>query len=519
MELIADPAKVLTAYKIINQQLANEMQKKRAEIKLFEERYNATCEMLLCERQENKALRDMVRKLKDQMQIITNVIVSVQDQTVRVYDRINRPYEQAEALMQNYTPRAQQVFERRRTENPPYVDEDAIPEEEQEDVTSVEPELAANDGDDGGDEHTRPNESSGSNDEDVADDADKTFATNRSRADVRTSGGGGPLPMNSPLVQRLKRPSKNSSFDESFETIDRERAFKLSRHSQDRRQIYVNIEENISDLQSIGNSSKMDVDEQLSETLRHLSPVMMDDEDGNLSRASAGRDRDGVTNSSKHNNDCPRMSDRHRSQLKKTVSESVLSRIHRSNDDDDTDDTAEDGGATREVGEMTVFNPAELIASCSTPVAKGSSNERPSTSEDALVNNTTRDVPTTARRRIGRPRGRPRKASSETELHTLLNPVVVLQPLTEKNVKVHERKMQPSRKAKPIGSLKECDDSYNHHTSYDDSTFPCTVGGLEPCSSTENLSTMSGESSGRPRRRAAPKTLREPSLGTKLRRK
>uniref|UniRef100_A0A182S994 Shugoshin C-terminal domain-containing protein n=1 Tax=Anopheles maculatus TaxID=74869 RepID=A0A182S994_9DIPT len=398
MEHIADPAKVLTAYKIINQQLANEIQKKRGEIKLHEERYNATCEMLLRERQENKALRDMVRKLKDQMQIITNVIVSVQDQTVSVYDRINRPHEQAEAMMQNYTPRAQQVYERRRTENPPYVDEDAIQEEEQEqeEGTNAEPELAPNGHDD-----TRPNEgSSGSNND--ADDADETYASNHLR-----STSGGPLPMNSPLVQRLKRPSKNTSFDESFETIDRERAFKLSRHSHGRRQIYMNVEENISDLH------------------------------------------------------------------------------------------------------------------CSTPVSKGCTNERPPPAVDAEVNRNRELTKTRGRNRTVQTgkRGRPRKVRSETELHTLLNPVVMLRPLTEKNVQVHERKMRPGRKAKPVGSLKEYEDSNSsHHKSFDDSTFAGIGGGLEPCSSTENLSTVSGDSWNRPRRKAAPKTLREPSLGTKLRR-
>ncbi|XP_053663118.1 uncharacterized protein LOC128712247 [Anopheles marshallii] len=491
MELITDTGKVLKAYQIINQQLVHEIQKKKIEIKMHEERYNATNEMLLQERQENKALRDMVRKLKDQMQVITKVIVSVQDQTENVYERINRPHELAERMMQNYTPRAQQVYERRRTENPPYVDEYAIAEENETSVV-VENEDEEETNAQGVNNDTHANESG-------SVDADETFASNRS-SDIRCSSGAPPLAVGSPLVQRLKRPSRNASFDESFETIDRERVFKLSRHSQERRKIYANIEENVTDLKSISRKSRMEIDEELSETLRNLSPVKMDDVGENMSCSSTENEK------SNQMNESPRPDNNrggHQAQLKKMASESMLSRIHRSTVVDE-DLTEGSSSISRDETEMTVFNPAELVASCSTPVAKGSTGQQ-----------SEKDRANFPRRGRGRPRTRgcPTKARSETELHTLeMNPVVVLRPLTEKNIRAHEQKMRPNRKARPIRYIKECDisDSEEGSTLGEGNTW-------EPSSSMENLSTVSGESN-RPRRRAAPKMLREPSLIIKLRR-
>ncbi|XP_052893423.1 uncharacterized protein LOC128301133 [Anopheles moucheti] len=492
MELITDSGKVLKAYQIINQQLVHEIQKKRIEIKLHEERYNGTNEMLLRERQENKALRDMVRKLKDQMQVITKVIVSVQDQTDKVYERINRPHELEERMMQNYTPRAQQVYEQRRTKNPPYVDEYAIAEENETSlVMENEAEEETNAQEINND--TRANESG-------SVDADETFASNRS-SDVRRNSGAPSLAVGSPLVQRLKRPSRNASFDESFETIDRERVFKLSRHSQERRKIYANIDENVSDLQSISSRSRMEIDEELSETLRNLSPVKMDDVGENMSCSSVENEKD---NGEKRSPPSPARPDKrvHQSHLIKMASESMLSRIHRS-----TvvygDLTEGSSSVSRDETEMTVFNPAELVASCSTPVAKGSIDVQ---SEKVIV----AEIP---RRGRGRPRKFPTKARSETELHTLeMNPVVVLRPLTEKNIRAHEQKMRPNRNARQIRSVKESNvsDSEEGSTLGDGNTW-------EPSSSMENLSTVSGESN-RPRRKAAPKILREPSLIFKLRR-
>uniref|UniRef100_A0A182WLS5 Shugoshin C-terminal domain-containing protein n=1 Tax=Anopheles minimus TaxID=112268 RepID=A0A182WLS5_9DIPT len=522
MELTTDPAKVLKAYQIINQQLVHEVQKKRIEIRMHEERYNGANEMLLRERQENKALREMVRKLKDQIQVITKVIVSVQEQTDNVFERINRPHELAERMMQNYTPRAQQIYERRRTENPPYVDEFAIAEEPETSIVMEHDDVNEDMAISQTNNDTRANESRSAGDE--------TFASNRS-SDTRPNHGV-PLPTGSPLVQRLKRPSKNTSFDESFETIDRERAFKLSRHSQGRRKIYVNIEENIADLQSVYNSSQMDIDEQLSETLRNLSPVKMDDDGANTSAASSVEkqlsetlhnlstvkmDDDGANTSAASSVESTKNEMRlsvpspkpdntpgHHSQLKKTVSESMLSQIHRTNED------GSEGSydATRQEHEMTAFNPADLVASCSTPVTKGTVDERATDAEKDS------ERPRRGRGR-GRGRGRPLKARSETELHTFgKNPVVVLRPLTETNIRAHERKMQPTRKARIVRSVKYQDTS---GASDEGSMRDGGVDRWEPSSSVENLSTLSNESN-RPRRRVAPKSLREPQLNVKLRR-
>uniref|UniRef100_A0A182R8S4 Shugoshin C-terminal domain-containing protein n=1 Tax=Anopheles funestus TaxID=62324 RepID=A0A182R8S4_ANOFN len=481
MDLIADTGKVLKAYQIINQQLAHEMQKKKIELKMHEERYNATNELLLQERQENKALRDMVRKLKDQMQVITKVIVSVQEQTENVFERINRPHEQAERMMQNYTPRAQQIYERRRTENPPYVDEYAIAEENE---TNIVMETDANE------ETNAPEENNDTRINESGADEDASFAANRS-SEIRCSIGA-PVPINSPLVQRLKRPSRNVSLDESFETIDHDRVFKLSRRSQERRKIYATIDENVTDLQSVDNTRGMDIDEQLTATLRNLSPVK------NMSCSSAKSMEQDEVRPSLYS---PR--------LKKMASESMLSQIQRS--PVDNEEVTELSNSEQDDNEMTSFDPAELVASCSTPVAtKGLFID-----ERTIDPAKDRELP---RRGRGRPRGRGRgriaKTRSETELHTVgMNPVVVLRPLTKQNILAHEHKTQPNRKARTMRCMKECNssDSDSGSMTMNDG---CT---WVPSSSVENLSTLSTESN-RPRRKAAPKTLREPSLGSKLRR-
>uniref|UniRef100_A0A182MCL4 Shugoshin C-terminal domain-containing protein n=1 Tax=Anopheles culicifacies TaxID=139723 RepID=A0A182MCL4_9DIPT len=489
MELTTDTAKVLKAYQIINQQIVHEIQKKRIEINMHEERYNATNEMLLRERQENKALREMVRKLKDQIQVITKVIVSVQEQTENVFERINRPHELAERMMQNYTPRAQHVYERYRKENPPYVDESAIPEEQE---TSIAMEREDNEEmmvNSQANNDTRPNESNS--------EGDESFASNRS-SDMRLSTGA-PLPISSPLVQRLKRPSRNTSFDESFETIDRERAFKLSRHSKERRKIYANIEENAPGLQTIGDTSQMDIDEELCKTLRDLSVVNMDGDGENPSGSSA----EGTKNEIRLSLSSPKPNNTgNHTQLKQTASESMLSQIHRATVANEDDPEGSNDDVTRHENEMTVFNPAELFASCSTPVAKSSAGEAVNDAEKKCER---------PRRGRARGRGRPAKARSETELNTFgLTPVVVLRPLTETNIRAHERKMQPQRKARSVRSMKQNDSCPSNEGSMKDSCSDT----WEPSSSVENLSTDSN----RPRRKVVPKSYREPSLNVKLRR-
>uniref|UniRef100_A0A182PL87 Shugoshin C-terminal domain-containing protein n=1 Tax=Anopheles epiroticus TaxID=199890 RepID=A0A182PL87_9DIPT len=522
MEQIADPAKLLTAYKIINQQIAHENQKKRMEIKLHEERYNATNELLLRERQENKTMRDMVRKLKDQVQLITKVIVSVQQQTEQVFEKINRPHELAERLLQEYTPQAHRVYERRRMENPPYVDEDSIPEENEpgDDVEGKEHGVEEEQGELGNVvDETRTKDECRESDggEDESGNADKTNISNRSR-ECRSSGAMVPVAA-SPLVQRLKRASKNASFDESFETIDRERAFKLSRPSQDsRRRIYANVEDVMGDLESVGGAIQMETEEHLSETLRNLSPVTMDvdqDEDENdVQRSHQSAARKDATKSQQTlsiSSMAINASSLHPKQV--TSEEKHLTTV--------VDDHSRDSSMNSHPGEceMTAaFNPTVLVASCSTPIAKG-----PAASENEQNHDTEKPVGRTAR---GRPRGRPRgrvqqhasKESRESNLNrSKINPIVVLKPLTQENVQAYERQ-QPKRRAKPTATMKEIDDSSIANDGNSDNGDGTTMAGaLEPSSSTENLSIVSSDSN-RPRRRAAPKSFREPMLNTKLRR-
>ncbi|EAL39816.2 AGAP005407-PA [Anopheles gambiae str. PEST] len=503
MDQIADTTKMLTAYKIINQQLASENQKKRQELRLHEERFNYANEMLLRERQENKALRDMVRKLKDQMQLVTKVVLSVQEQTSIVFERINRPHEEAERLMKEYTPRAHRVYEQRRLEIPPYVNEHSIPEGNESDEEAIEKSEEDSTNIAEAEASVKQQEKSGA--AGGGDTLDETCTSVLSR-ESRSNGGGLVQAIDSPLVQRLKRASKNASFDESFESIDRERAFKLSRSSQNsRRQIYANIQDNITDLQSIGAASQMDVDEQLSDTLRNLSPLAIDkDEDeGMLSDKDEDEEMPSAlpTESTRQGKSPPAL-------LKKAISESVLSKRHPSRTINEQDDHSKNSSVSSQgeaEEELTVFNPAEFGASCSTPVAKNSVIEATNMADPPLALRGGRG----RGRSRGRGRGRPSKDISEPDLLTAMNPVVVLQPLTERNVKALERQ-QPARRAKPTGPMKEHDCS-GWSNAYDGSSMG------DPCSSTENMSVLSTDSS-RPRRRAAPKSLREPTLQAKLRR-
>uniref|UniRef100_A0A182N941 Shugoshin C-terminal domain-containing protein n=1 Tax=Anopheles dirus TaxID=7168 RepID=A0A182N941_9DIPT len=500
MEFVADPAKVLAAYRITNQQFAEANQKLRRELYEYEQRYNSTNELWLAERQENKALRDMVRKLKDQMQMITKVMVSVQDQSETLFERINRPHQLAEDMMRNYTPRAPHVYQRRRTEFPPCVDEAAVPEGDEEEREESEADVAKPE------EEAEQDEAA---DEDIrANGSDRTNPNTPDRMLNRGNRSVGELlPAHSPLVQRLKRPSKNASFDESFETIDRDRVFKLSRRSHNRREIYSNLQQNEDELQSIYDASNREIDEVLRETLRRMSsPVRMDESDHEEEEQQQEVSRQSSSSDTSPGSEPPPTRSKpkdamYHSRLKKTVSESMLLRMQRASVGLETDITDDRSSASREETEMTVFNPAELVASCSTPVVQ-------------------RDVAEPERRHG---RGRPPKTKSETELSKqTLHPVVLVQPLTVKNVQHHEQSTQPKRRgrppkaaAAPAATMRQQLDSSNSFEGT--TTLPDDGCTLDAGSSMENLSQFSGESY-RPRRRTAPKTLREPSLRIKLRR-
>uniref|UniRef100_A0A182QJ79 Shugoshin C-terminal domain-containing protein n=1 Tax=Anopheles farauti TaxID=69004 RepID=A0A182QJ79_9DIPT len=506
MEFVADPGKALEAYRIINKQFADATQKLRHDLYDYEQRYNCANEMWLAERQENKALRDMVRKLKDQLQMITKVMVSVQEQSENLFERINRPHEMAENMMRNYTPRAAQVYERRRTEYPPYVDEDAIREEE-------------------GEERYENGVGAAESEEGLTMEAENETVVNGNNqnnlnaSDIQLDHGSRStyeqLPTSSPLVQRLKRPSRNTSFDESFETIDHDRVVKLSRRSLNRRKMYTNLQENEDDLQSIYDASNREIDEVLRKTLQRMSsPVRMeeDDEKGDDEDEEEDEDEEGQQHVNKRNSSSETSEDSepfsrnskashvYHSRLKKSASESMLPRPHHESTTREADRTGVVCSVSCEENELTVFNPSELIASCSTPVVQ-------------------RDVLEADR---GYKQGRrSNKTKSENELNTkLFNPVVLVKPLTIKNVQQHEETTLPKRRgrlATGAAPAKQVFDSSN--SCEGTTTLTYEAYGLEQSSSVENLSVLSGDSSYRPRRRTAPKSLREPSLRMKLRRK
>ncbi|XP_058120483.1 uncharacterized protein LOC131293995 [Anopheles ziemanni] len=456
--------KLVQALRILNNQLAQANTQAKRDLTLSEQRYVEANNTMLLVRQENALLRDMVRKLKDQLRIITDVMISVQDQSVKMFDKINRPHALAEEYERNREPRASQVYERLRSENPPYVHEAVIHEEEEEVDESC-----------------------------VRNCSLEESLTPLASKEHGASGCGSLLPA-SPLVQRLKRPSKNDSFDESFETIERERVFKSSRISGDRRQIYGVLKEEPDRIRELG-SDVMEADRP--STITPIAHILPADESSDMEIEDDIRDT--LKNMSRISIDAEELQPEHnehlryqlcsngeRGVLKKTASESMLSTLYRpvvpDRDCKSGDSSFED---------TSVFLPEDTIsnASCSTPVTKGTRLPVPSSIS-------TRQLRVT------------QKMKSDTALNKQLEPVVVLRPLTEQNVLSFTRAAHRG----PTGQMdKNPNDNYPGSSNFDGTT-------LEPCSSTENLSVASNES-GRPRRKAAPKTLKEPNLIYKMRRK
>ncbi|KFB36087.1 AGAP005407-PA-like protein [Anopheles sinensis] len=421
---------------------------------------------MLLVRQENAKLRDMVRKLKDQLQIITGVMISVRDQSAKMFDTINRPHSLAEEYERNREPRASEVYERLRSENPPCVHEAVIYEEEEEE------------------EVDESRIRSSSLEESLTPHAFKEHVVS----------GCGSLLLASPLVKRLKRPSKNDSFDESFETIERERVFKASRISGNRRQIYGGLPEEPDSLREMGSdvmeadrpstgtpiahklspdeSSDMEIEDNIRETLKNISPISMDAEEFQPEQSEHLRYK--------------LCSDGQRGVLKKTASESMLSTLYRCTSKVEQD--CKSGDSSFE--DTSEFQPEDTIsnASCSTPVTKGTRVPKVSSIST-------------------RPLRAVEKMKSDTALNKQLEPVVVLRPLTEQNVLSFTRASHRGRTGRT--------DTKPNDNCPGSSNFNGTT--LEPSSSTENLSVASNES-GRPRRKAAPKTLKEPSLNSKMRR-
>ncbi|XP_065088117.1 uncharacterized protein LOC135709658 [Ochlerotatus camptorhynchus] len=194
---------LLSAYKLINSQLVLSNQKLKEEIKDKIEMINALNEEVFKYREENKTLRDMVHKLVEQFKTVTTIMVSVRDQSESVFNVVFNEHARKEHEQQTRRPVAGLFYEKRRTECPPYVDEAAIAEgqDENQSMEDYRSAIAEEDDDELGEEDEEQEK--------------------------------GSTPSKSPLVKRLGRKSKNRSFDESFETIDTNRVVKSARKSQE----------------------------------------------------------------------------------------------------------------------------------------------------------------------------------------------------------------------------------------------------------------------------------------------
>uniref|UniRef100_A0A182FY40 Shugoshin C-terminal domain-containing protein n=2 Tax=Anopheles albimanus TaxID=7167 RepID=A0A182FY40_ANOAL len=516
--------KLLAAFRILNKQLAESNTQLKQNAALSELRINELSSLVLQTRNENRFLRSMVRKLKEQIKMITQVMVSVKDHAETLCDRIEHDQEQEENYQQLRQPVAPSIYERKRAERVAFVDDGAIQEDE-----SVPEEL-------GNDESSLPNHSSNpvtrsscydeaavledevikdkavaehqeeeqddeedeedeGEDEEEGDDEDS-----EPNVTMELPAAYAHLAAKSPLVQRLKRKSRRGSFNESFETIDRDRVFKLGRHSQSQRDSYVGLSPNHDskrknedemDLETSRsvhsqkrNDSDMEIDESITETVRKIS---LTQNEASLSFNSVQSERHANLSRSPYEDTSNNSPTGRISSLRKTISESALPLLKQRQ-------TATIVGNIS-VADTTVFNPEDMLvnASCSTPVTKGAP----------------------IRKRVET------KMKSATELHknssanTSMQPVVVLQPLTEDNLKQHElsaRRVRNGRSRAVSKYYYKENDSEN-----DESMDTRRQVKLEPASSTENLSVQSYES-GRPRRKAAPVNMRERSINSKLRR-
>ncbi|XP_052859886.1 uncharacterized protein LOC128267138 [Anopheles cruzii] len=423
METEADQVKVLAAYRINNQQLVRAIQQYKLNLRLSEERFNEANAGLLEVRQENKFLRESLRKLTDQLKMITKTMVSVQDRTDSIFQQINQNHELAETSELFRQPQAQYVYDRRRLERPSAGDVDTIPEEEHEEsVPADDPSNAV-------ESVTIAEALEEEEEDDVGRETNVSIDPPSAYAHYTSD---------SSLLQRLHVKSKSNSFDESFETIEPNRVLEVCRRSQERRRLYAGLQES---RQSDHTAIDMDCD------------------------VNDGADE--------------------------TANDTTLQATLKPRDD-------------ASVNDMTVFNPDDMlkVASCSTPVAK--------------------DPPSTGLQ----------KAESDYRMKFLLDhpqPMVVLQPLTQNNLKMHERSIVEQKvehntstqrrtskrtRAKATKSIKNESRRLEEDESAQQSRFTFKS---EQSSSTENLSDCSYRS-GRPRRNAAPMNMREANLHTKLRR-
>ncbi|ETN64282.1 hypothetical protein AND_003974 [Anopheles darlingi] len=537
MENIEDKAKLLAAYRILNKQLAESNTQLKRGLATSELRINEINCLVLQTRKENQFLRSATRKLKEQLQMITRVMRTVENYAETITSRINHQDQEQEGYEQLRQPVAPAVYERKRAAQLDFVDDAVIQEEEPEghendasnphdrssnpvtrsgyydDVAVHEDEDTIHEAVEEGEKPDEQDEEDeeDEDEEEEEEDEDGDDEDSEPNVTIELPAAYAHLAAQSPLVLRLKRKSRRGSFNESFETIDRDRVFKLSRHSQSQRESNAGLSPNHSNnnndaesdldtprtaLSQKRNDSDMDIDESIIEAVRNISVFQNESIlsfESTKSKGSASLTQSPCEDTSS-NSPSSQISN-----VKETIRKYALPLVKQ------LQTTTTVGNIS--VIDTTVFNPEDVRANatCSTPVTKG-----------VEMGGEAKDI----RKRFEI------KTKSETDLlkNSLANapmqPVVVLQPLTEYNLKQHElsgrRERRNISRSRAITKYyyKE-NDSENDASS--DTRRQGVVCKLEQASSTENLSVQSYES-GRPRRKAAPVDMRERSLNSKLRR-
>ncbi|XP_055626828.1 uncharacterized protein LOC129768910 [Toxorhynchites rutilus septentrionalis] len=451
----------LSAYKLINSQLVLSNQKLKEEIKEKIEMINEINEELFKYREENKTLRDMVQKLVEQFKTITTIMVSVRDQSESVLNVVFKQHSSRETEQQTRKPIAALIYQKHRAECPPYVDEAAIAEAEDEDHSMEDYRTALN-----------------VEDEDNDDDefeTDQVLSFNS-------------LPK-SPLIRRLGRKSRNRSFDESFETIDTNRVIKAARRSQE----YLSGRESKDSKDSeddTGGIENMDISQTVIETnhIAEAQPSIVSEEmeaDNSLTLRN--------TRVEDYSSTMP--SDR-----------SALSERDTTSDHDaeplapkfEASSFSEHSSAPSDHSIQSELNPPTdqslrpvLMKRMASDSMLSTIVDRETNKENTIINDTisnaTCSTPLSKQRK-----GKLKNANQHLPPISPV-PLVRLKPLTKENLSQHNISYE-SLFGKEDKSLKQEELDRSDQTSLESSD------------------------SKRPRRRAAPKTLKEPSLTRKLRR-
>ncbi|XP_053685221.1 uncharacterized protein LOC128734865 [Sabethes cyaneus] len=413
----------LSAYKLINSQLVQNNQKHKEEIRDKIEMINQLNDQLFKYREENKTLRDMVQKLLEQFKTITTIMVSVRDQSESVFNIVYNEHAMKETEEQMRRPIAGLIYERRRIECPPEVDEAAIIEGEDENRSMEDYRTAV---------------------------MEETIENNQEQI--------GSLPK-SPMLKRLERKSRNRSVDESFETIDTNHVVEAARksreyrHSRDSREgKYSSGEESLRetttseamDITQTSVQAKVSIEEIASDETPKVQVIDGSSTVRNIFETSSFSEKSSYSSIQSDVNP-PTDQSLRPTTLKRIASESMLNTLTEQEINKENDDGTND----------TISN-----ATCSTPLAKS--------------------------RRV-------KRAKAALLSPTSPVPMVSLKPLTKANLNQHNI----SYEALVIRT--------NKTIKQDD---------LER---SEQASTESNDSK-RPRRRAAPKVLKEPRINTKLRR-